>query len=147
MSEDCFLNKDGMHGTHNYIWLKNITTSGNASGKEISLEAISCDISQPISTMFFPQILGNLQACLQYNYLSAILLMGAGIMCFHYRKLIELLRFCPQVLAVGLPPQGKAFHYKLLYHYLEQTTAKIYTILAQKLIACSALLFQQSHLG
>jgi len=107
MSEDCFLNKYGTHEAHDYVWLKNITAFGTAAGKEISLEAISCDISQPINTLFFPHILSNLQACLKHNYFSAVLLMGAGIMCFHYRKLIELMRLCPQVMAVGPPSTGK----------------------------------------
>ena len=105
LSEDCFLNRNGEYESHDYVWLKNISSFG--TGKEISLEVISCDITQPITTEHFKPMLTNLRTCLQHNFYSAILLMGAGIMCFHYRKLIEMMRFCPQVMAIGPPSTGK----------------------------------------
>jgi len=105
LSDDCFLNRDGESETQNYVWLRNISSFG--TGKEISLEVISCDIRQPITIVHFKPLLDNIQTCLQHNFYSSVLLMGAGIMCFHYRKLLELMRFCPQVMAVGPPSTGK----------------------------------------
>jgi len=110
ISEDCFLNENGQYDNSEcYVWLKNITSFGGL-GKQsnLQLEDIMCDVTQDLSADSFPPLIKNLKACLQHNFLSAVLLMGGGVMAFHYRKIIEVLRFCPQVIAVGPPSTGKS---------------------------------------
>ena len=69
-------------------------------------------------------MLGNLKVCLEHNFFSAVLLMGAGIMCFHYQKLIVFLRFCPQVMAVGPPSTGKTISLQAALSFFDANNCK-----------------------
>ena len=112
LSPNCFLDENGRQDSKDYIWLKNMPAIGSQLGREISLEEIACDIYQPTadfrsSGTLFKTLLSNLKSCLQHNFLSAVLLLGGSTMAFHYRKIIEIMKFCPQVMAVGPPSTGK----------------------------------------
>ena len=107
-SKDIAFNKDGLDtSSHNYFWLKNSISLGGNS-KELSLEEITCDIKVSTSNQIFPELLDTLEICLAHNYLSCILMMGAGVMSFHYQEILKLFRFCPQVMATGPVSTGKS---------------------------------------
>ena len=42
------------------------------------------------------------------QFLSCVLMMGAGVMAFHYQELIRMFRLCPQVMATGPVSTGKS---------------------------------------
>lgn len=107
-SKDIAFSIDGLNtSSHNYVWLKNSISLGGNS-KELSLEEISCDIKVSASDQIFPELLETLETCLAHNYLSCILIMGAGVMSFHYQEVLKLFRFCPQVMATGPVSTGKS---------------------------------------
>ena len=56
----------------------------------------------------FETLLEILEDCLDHNYLSCLLMMGAGVACFHYQEIMKLFRFCPQVMATGPVSTGKS---------------------------------------
>ena len=114
LSPNCFLDQDGKEDKGNYIWLKNVPAFKNQAGREISLEEFVCEVYQPMiattstdTGTLFGTLLKNLRSCLQHNFPSAVLLLGGSVMTFHYRKIIEIMTFCPQVMAVGPPSTGK----------------------------------------
>ena len=108
LSEDCFINKEGQISTdHNYVWLKNLSSFGTSPKDHISLDEISCNVIKPLSITTLPSLVTTLEKCLEHNFLSAVLFMGAGAMIFHYCKILELFKFCPQIMAVGPPSTGK----------------------------------------
>ena len=107
LSEDCCINKEGqITNNHNYVWLKNSASFGNST-KEISLEEIACNVIKPLNSTPLPSLTTVLEKCLEHNFLSGLLFIGAGAMIFHYSKILELFKFCPQVMAVGPPSTGK----------------------------------------
>ena len=109
-SDKVALNSNGQiisYSEHNYVWLKYSVLLGNNS-KELSLEEITCDIELPLSISSFSALLKTLKTCLMHNFLSCVLMMGAGIMAFHYQELIKLFRLCPQVMATGPVSTGKS---------------------------------------
>jgi len=110
------IQRDGTFATaHKYVWLKNCLTFGT---KELSLDEISCDIRVPrsipnsnstsVANPNFEELLLILENCLEHNYLSCLLMMGAGVACFHYQEILKLFRFCPQVMATGPVSTGKS---------------------------------------
>ena len=46
----------------------------------------------------FETLLEILEDCLDHKYLSCLLMMGAGVACFHYQEILKLFRFCLQVM-------------------------------------------------
>ncbi len=107
-SKDIAFNKDGLDtSSHNYVWLKNSISLGGNS-KELSFEEITFDIKVSTSNQIFPELLDTLETCLAHNYLSCILMMGAGGMSIHYQEILKLFQFCPQVMATGPVSTGKS---------------------------------------
>ena len=109
-SDKVTLNSDGLIiscSEHNYVWLKYSVLLENNS-KEMSLEQITCDIELLLSISSFPALLKILEICLMHNFLSCVLMKGAGIMASHYQELIKLFRLCPQVMATGSVSTGKS---------------------------------------
>lgn len=109
LAQDCYINSQGQPDVgHDYMWLKSFPSYGAATAKELCLEEIACDVKAiQIDPGSFSDLLNTLQSCLQHNFLSAVLLLGAGAMAFHYTKIIEMFQFCPQVMACGPPSTGK----------------------------------------
>ena len=60
-----------------------------------------------LSVDHFPGLLQQLETCLEHNFISGLLCIGGAVMMFHYKKLIKLYSFCPQVVAFGPPSTGK----------------------------------------
>ena len=89
------------------MWLKHSLLLGSNT-EEMSLEEITCDVKLPLSNKPFPALLKTLETCLKHNFLSCVLIMGAGVMAFHYHELIRLFRMCPQVMVTGLVSTGKS---------------------------------------
>ena len=56
----------------------------------------------------FLLLLKTLETCLDHNFLSCVLMMGAGVMSFHYQEIVKVFRFCPQVMATGPVSTGKS---------------------------------------
>ena len=113
LSEDCFIGKHGGVSTdHRYRWLKKLVTFRNAQ-REMSLEQITCKISLPLSVENFPALMRQLQKCLEHNFISGMLCVGGAVMMFHYRKLIQLYSFCPQLVAFGPPSTGKTLSLRI----------------------------------
>ena len=107
LAEDCCIDNNGeLCIDYIYVWLKKLVTYGHAH-KELMLEDLKCSISKPLSTENLKPLLQSLEICLGHNFLSCVLLMGAGVMAFHYKTIIDTLRFCPQIMAVGPPSTGK----------------------------------------
>ena len=107
LSQDCFISREGQITiNHDYVWLKSSAPFGNPS-KEINLEEIACNVKKPLNTMALPSLIMILEKCLEHNFLSGLLFIGAGAMIFHYHKILELFKFYPQVMAVGPPSTGK----------------------------------------
>ena len=111
LSPDLFLNENGnvvQNDEHPYVWLNNLV-SFVGTPKEAMLEEITCSVARPLdsSQSSFTEFMKTLQSCLQHNFLSGVLFLGGGAMCFHYRKVIDLFECCPQILATGPPSTGK----------------------------------------
>lgn len=109
-SENLAINSDGQqvdYSAHKYVWLKNSVLLGSNT-KELSLEEITCDVKLPLSNKPFPVLLDTLETCPKHNFLSCVLMMGAGVMAFHYQELIRQFRLCPQVMATGPVSTGKS---------------------------------------
>jgi len=96
---------------------------GNNS-KELLLEEIMCNIELPLSNTSFPALLNILKTCMMHNFLSYVLMMGAGIMAFHYQELIKLFPLCPQVIATGPVSTGKLFLIQVALSRFEADNAK-----------------------
>ena len=107
LSQECFIHKSGVVSTdHKYRWLNKLVTFGNTQ-REMSLEQITCKVSLPLSLHNFPALVQQLERCLEHNFISGMLCIGGAVMMFHYRKLIQLYSFCPQLVAFGPPSTGK----------------------------------------
>ena len=97
-SDKIFIHEHGLiTTTHQYAWLAMGARALAASQKEITLDDITCDIKEPLSTSSFKDLLVKLKLCLKHNFLSCILLMGGGAMNFHYKLLQQIFGSCPQV--------------------------------------------------
>lgn len=105
-SQKILLGQQVDYSTHKYVWLKHSVLLGSNT-KELSLEEITCDVKLPLSNKPFPALLKTLETCLKHNFLSCVLMMGAGVMAFHYQELIRLFRLCPQVMDTGPVSTGK----------------------------------------
>lgn len=96
-SQNVAITRDGLLATnHKYVWLKNCLTLGGSSPKEISLDEITCNInsvhddnSTSIVNSKFEELLETLDECLDHNYLSCLLMMGAGVVAFHYQEILK----------------------------------------------------------
>ena len=145
ISEDCFISKEGQISTdHNYIWLKNLSSFGTLQ-KDIGLDEISCNVIKPLSITTLLSLI-TIEKCLEHNFLSAVLFMGVGAIIFHYYKILELLKFCPQIMAVGLYYQlAKQSLYRLQWHSLVLITLRITTTHVAKPIACRDVQCPQFH--
>lgn len=107
LAENCFIDCNGqLSKDHVYVWLKKLVTYGHTQ-KDLMLEDLKCSIFKPLSTANLESLLQSLETCLGHNFLSGLLLMGAGAMAFHYKTIIDTLRSCPQIMAVGPPSTGK----------------------------------------
>lgn len=106
LSKDVCINEDGiLSNDHNYVWLNNSFIC--FFPKEVLLEEITCNITQPLNISSFKSLLSTLEKCLSHNFLSGLLFLGAGAMSFHYRQIADLFEGCPQVMATGPPSTGK----------------------------------------
>ena len=69
--------------------------------------------NKPLSTWSpnikaFLLLLNTLETSLDHNFFSCVLVMGAGVMSFHYQEIVKVFRFCPQVMATGPVSTGQS---------------------------------------
>ena len=53
------------------------------------------------------RLLDLMSVCLKHNFASAVLLLGASLLSFHFEKAVQLFRGCPICVCVGPPESGK----------------------------------------
>ncbi|CAB3977626.1 Hypothetical predicted protein [Paramuricea clavata] len=86
----------------NYIWLSSIY-----SHSTIAALHSRCEVATPLTPMALEPLILKLFPLLEHNAFSAILMLDAGAMSWHYLTILENNKNCPVAVAYGPSGTGK----------------------------------------
>lgn len=104
-----------------FVWIGDMY-----SGPGVAKCDDQCSVELPLSTSPLRELLVQLKATMQHNFIPCILTMASGILVLHYRLLQNKLTFCPVPLAFGSSGTGKTTALKCALGMLGVASNRLY---------------------